>query len=64
MRKYKYNLVLKDTDINPNGELLTDKELISFKRKLRKPIETELVKVNRDTIFFCFGVRFSTDYDI
>lgn len=64
MRKYKYNLVLKDTDINPKGELLTDKELISFKRKLRKPIETELVKVNRDTIFFCFGVRFSTDYDI
>ena len=64
MRKYKYNLVLKDTDINPKGELLTDKELISFKRKLRKPIETELVKVNKDTIFFCFGVRFSTDYDI
>ena len=64
MRKYKYNLVLKDTDITPKGELLTDKELISFKRKLRKPIETELVKVNRDTIFFCFGVRFSTDYDI
>lgn len=64
MRKYKYNLVLKDTDINPKGELLTDKELISFKRKLRKPIDTELVKVNKDTIFFCFGVRFSTDYDI
>ena len=64
MRQYKYNLVLKDTDINPKGELLTDKELISFKCKLRKPIETELVKVNRDTIFFCFGVRFSTDYDI
>lgn len=64
MRKYKYNLVLKDTDINPKGELLTDKELISFKRKLRKPIETELVKVNKDTIFFFFGVRFSTDYDI
>ena len=64
MRKYKYNLVLKDTDINPKGELLTDKELISFKRKLRKPIETELVSVNRDTVFFCFGVRFSTDYDI
>lgn len=64
MRKYKYNLVLKDTDINPKGELLTDKELISFKRKLRKPIETELVKVNKDTVFFCFGVRFSTDYDI
>ena len=58
MRKYKYNLVLKDTDINPKGELLTDKELISFKRKLRKPIETELVKVNKDTVFFCFGVRF------
>ena len=64
MRKYKYNLVLKDTDINPKGELLTDKELISFKRKLRKPIETELVKVNKDTVFFCFGVRFSTEYDI
>ena len=64
MRKYKYNLVLKDTDINPKGELLTDKELIGFKRKLRKPIDTELVKVNKDTIFFCFGVRFSTDYDI
>lgn len=64
MRKYKYNLVLKDTDINPKGELLTDKELISFKRKLRKPIDTELVKVNKDTIFFCFGVRFSTEYDI
>lgn len=64
MRKYKYNLVLKDTDINPKGELLTDKELISFKRKLRKPIETELVSVNRDTVFFCFGVRFSTEYDI
>lgn len=64
MRKYKYNLVLKDTDLNPKGELLTDKELISFKRKLRKPIETELVKVNKDTIFFCFGVRFSTEYDI
>ena len=64
MRKYKYNLVLKDTDLNPKGELLTDKELISFKRKLRKPIETELVKVNKDTVFFCFGVRFSTEYDI
>lgn len=64
MRKYKYNLVLKETDINPKGELLTDKELISFKRKLRKPIDTELVKVNKDTVFFCFGVRFSTDYDI
>lgn len=64
MRKYKYNLVLKDTDINPKGELLTDKELISFKRKSRKHIETELVKVNKDTVFFCFGVRFSTEYDI
>ena len=64
MRKYKYNLVLKDTDMNPKGELLTDKELARFKRELRKPIETELVKVNKDTVFFCFGVRFSTDYDI
>lgn len=64
MRKYKYNLVLKDTDINPRGELLTDKELISFKRKLRKPIETELVRVSKDSVFFCFGARFSTEYDI
>ena len=64
MRKYKYHLVLKDTDLNPKGELLTDKELVRFKRELRKPIETELVKVNKDTVFFCFGVRFSTDYDI
>ena len=64
MRKYKYNLVLKDTDINPKGELLTDKELVKYKFKLRKPIKTELVSVNRDTVFFCFGVRFSTEYDI
>ena len=64
MRKYKYNLVLKDTDLNPKGELLTDKELISFKRKLRKPIETELVRASKDSVFFCFGVRFSTEYDI
>ena len=64
MRKYKYHLVLKDTDINPKGELLTDKELVRFKRELRNPIETELVKVNKDTVFFCFGARFSTDYDI
>lgn len=64
MRRYKYNLVLKDTDLNPKGELLTDKELARFKRELIKPIETELVSVNRDSLFFCFGVRFSTDYDI
>lgn len=64
MRKYKYNLVLNDTDLNPKGELLTDKELVYYKRKLRKPIETEVVRVNKDTVFFCFGARFSTDYDI
>lgn len=64
MRKYKYNLVIDDTDLNPKGELLTDKELIKYKFKLRKSIKTKLVSVNRDTIFFCFGVRFSTEYDI
>lgn len=64
MRKYKYNLVIEDTDLNPKGELLTDKELIKYKFKLRKSIKTELVSVNRDTVFFCFGARFSTEYDI
>ena len=57
-----YNMVLKATDVCPEGELLTDKELERMKLNNAKRDwpETSKVKVyNEDVYFNFFGVRFA-----
>ena len=61
-RTYVYNVVLRENDICPQGELLTDKEL--ERMKLHNPRrdwpETKKAKVYAGSCYFCFGVRFGT----
>lgn len=62
MRKYTYNRVMKETDICPVGELLTDKELEKMRRNRRHSrtgIVTERVRVNSSDVYYFFGVRFA-----
>lgn len=62
MRKYTYNRVMKQTDICPVGELLTDKELEKMRRNRRHSrtgIVTERVRVNSSDVYYFFGVRFA-----
>lgn len=58
-----YNMVLKATDVCPEGELLTDKELEKMKlnNAKRNWPETHRVKVQVDHIYFFFGVRFAVE---
>ncbi len=58
--KREYNLVIEDNHCDcPKNELLTDKELLKFRIKPK----TRKVNVNSDAVYFCFGVRFSSDYE-
>ena len=61
-----YNMVLKETDICPEGELLTDRELERMKlNNLKRDWpETRKVKVRSEDIYFNFGVRFVTDFQL
>lgn len=56
-----YNMVLKATDVCPEGELLTDKELERMKLNnvKRDWPETSKVKVYGEDVYFNFGVRFA-----
>jgi hypothetical protein len=56
-----YNMVLKATDVCPEGELLTDKELERMKLNnvKRDWPETSKVKVYSEDVYFTFGVRFA-----
>lgn len=57
-----YSMVLKATDVCPEGELLTDKELERMKLNnvKRDWPETSKVKVYGEDVYFNFGVRFAT----
>lgn len=61
-RIYVYNIVLRENDICPEGELLTDRELERL--KLNNPKhdwpKTIKAKVYADSCHICFGVRFGT----
>ena len=54
-------MVLKATDVCPEGELLTDKELERMKLNnvKRDWPETSKVKVYGEDVYFNFGVRFA-----
>ena len=56
-----YNMVLKATDVCPEGELLTDKELERMKLNnvKRDWPETSKVKVYGEDVYFNFGVRYA-----
>ena len=63
-RYYTYNLLLTSTDNMVKGELLTDKEM----EKARKVIswyrvnpKTMKVSVPRESIYYFFGARFTTE---
>ena len=57
-----YNMVLQATDVCPEGELLTDKELERMKLNnvKRDWPKTSKVKVYGEDVYFNFGVRFAT----
>lgn len=61
-RTYVYNAVLRENDVCPQGELLTDKELERMKQHnpRRDWPETKKAKVYADSCYICFGVRFGT----
>ena len=59
-RTYMYNVVLRENDVCPQGELLTDKEL--ERMKLHNPRrdwpKTAKAKVYAESCYISFGVRF------
>lgn len=61
-RTYVYNVVLRENDVCPQGELLTDKELERMKQHnpRRDWPETKKAKVYADSCYIYFGVRFGT----
>ena len=62
-----YNMVLKATDVCPEGELLTDEELERMKLNnvKRDWPETSKVKVYSEDIYFnFFGIRFAENYEL
>lgn len=61
-RKRIYNMVQRETDVCPAGELLTDKELERMKLRNYKRDwpGTCRVKVYGEDVYFSFGVRFAT----
>lgn len=65
-RKRIYNRVTASTDVCPKGELLTDKELERMKtyNMRRDWPNTVKVKVPAEKIYFSFGVRFTTEYEL
>lgn len=54
-RKYTYNLVIRETSLNPIFELLTYKEL----QRCSPHPQTKKVSVYSDKIYYFFGVRFA-----
>lgn len=62
MRKYTYNRVTKPTGYLIPGMLLTDCELRNHVKQLRHrrdiPV-TEKIKVEKDSVYWFFGARFS-----
>lgn len=59
-RTYVYNVVLRENDVCPQGELLTDKELERMKQynPRRDWPRTAKAKVYAESCYFSFGVRF------
>lgn len=59
-RTYVYNVVLRENDVCPQGELLTDKEL--ERMKLHNPRhdwpKVAKAKVYVESCYISFGVRF------
>ena len=59
-RTYVYNAVLRENDVCPQGELLTDKEL--ERMKLHNPrhdwLKVAKAKVYAESCYISFGVRF------
>lgn len=55
-RTYVYNVVLRENDVCPQGELLTDKELERMKQHnpRRDWPETKKAKVYADSCYICF----------
>lgn len=65
-RTYTYNVVLRENDVCPQGELLTDKELERMKQHNPRHDWPNTVKVAVKTgeIYFSFGVRFAESYEL
>lgn len=65
-RTYVYNVVLRENDVCPQGELLTDKELERMKQHnpRRDWPNTAKVTVKTGEIYFSFGVRFAESYEL
>lgn len=61
MSKRIYNMVLQATNVCPEGELLTDKELERMKQNncKRDWPKTCKMKVRGEDVYFNFGVRFA-----
>lgn len=59
-RTYVYNVVLRENDVCPQGELLTDKELerIKIAHPRRDWPRTAKAKVYAESCYISFGVRF------
>lgn len=61
MKARTYYRVLKENDWSTKNELLTKGELLKYSRENRYRVpHVELVSVPANTIYFNFGVRFST----
>ena len=65
-RTYVYNVVLRENDVCPLGELLTDKELerMRLHNSRRDWPNTAKVTVKTGEIYFSFGVRFAESYEL
>lgn len=65
-RTYVYNVVLRENDVCPQGELLTDKELERMKlyNPRRDWPKTAKAKVYAESCYFSFGVRFAESYEL
>lgn len=65
-RTYVYNVVLRENDVCPQGELLTDKELerMRLHNSRRDWPNTAKVTVKTGEIYFSFGVRFAESYEL
>lgn len=62
-RTYVYNVVLRENDVCPQGELLTDKELERMKQHnpRRDWPKVAKAKVYAKSCYISFGVRFGRE---
>lgn len=63
-RRYSYNMLLQSNDDYVKGELLTDKELekaMHTRAWRRRPLKSLKVSVPSTTVYYNFGVRFTTE---